>query len=488
MYCPQITLKFAFGSLGSYVLSICMMLSWIFCQSWFYFDWRSNRHLHCRCCLFGAFRYRNLIRSMTSFGFFQSFVMFFFAFFLTACGQEEKWLLQGHVEVDATSVRKMHVSLKNPLLELALDLGSVSHDSLLCVGLTSNLHPGRYALSTHLRNFSGPIALWRASHAGQRKKYILFFWRFAGALERGHGGRFLIRELPHVMVGPGGRPPTESKYDVTQSKLLERTQTSTKIYADGNKAWLGHCKVLKRKCYHKWNMWKCNGPKNLPAESWKHMALSASTGCGVLWRNTYPKSCLANMLAVATWTKRFESTSTVSCGDIMLPRKSDWTSSAIWPEILSEYGMKLPKVRFFFGWEKKTPILTNVNAWKSSKLSAKTKEFQTWSKKRHAQSAARVAKTTTEALPKGANSAGPLGAPWPCFYSLVIISHPSSSPQVWCFAGEDLQKRVQQLAQASVKGNNAASAVCKIVRHYRLAMQIATMEHEEDLPAWNVCL
>ena len=143
----------------------------------------------------------------------------------------------------------MHVSLKNPLLELALDLGSVSHDSLLCVGLTSNLHPGRYALSTHLRNFSGPIALWRASHAGQRKKYLLFFWRFAGALERGHGGRFLIRELPHVMVGPGGRPPTESKYDVTQSKLLERTQTSTKIYADGNKAWLGHCKVLKRKCY-----------------------------------------------------------------------------------------------------------------------------------------------------------------------------------------------------------------------------------------------
>ena len=151
--------------------------------------------------------------------------------------------------MDATSVRKMHVSLKNPLLELALDLGSVSHDSLLCVGLTSNLHPGRYALSTHLRNFSGPIALWRASHAGQRKKYLLFFWRFAGALERGHGGRFLIRELPHVMVGPGGRPPTESTYDVTQSKLLERTQTSTKIYADGNQAWLGHCKVLKRKCY-----------------------------------------------------------------------------------------------------------------------------------------------------------------------------------------------------------------------------------------------
>lgn len=51
--------------------------------------------------------------------------------------------------------------------------------------------------------------------------------------------------------------------------------------------------------------------------------------------------------------------------------------------------------------------------------------------------------------------------------------------EVWCFAGEDLQKRVQQLAKASVKGNNAASAVNKLVRHYRLAMQIATMDHAE---------
>ncbi|CAK9077599.1 unnamed protein product, partial [Durusdinium trenchii] len=33
---------------------------------------------------------------------------------------------------------------------------------------------------------------------------------------------------------------------------------------------------------------------------------------------------------------------------------------------------------------------------------------------------------------------------------------------VWCFSGEDMQNRVQQLAQASVKGNNAASAVNKI--------------------------
>ena len=33
--------------------------------------------------------------------------------------------------------------------------------------------------------------------------------------------------------------------------------------------------------------------------------------------------------------------------------------------------------------------------------------------------------------------------------------------QVWCFSGEDMQKRVQQLAQASVKGNNSAQAVKK---------------------------
>lgn len=52
---------------------------------------------------------------------------------------------------------------------------------------------------------------------------------------------------------------------------------------------------------------------------------------------------------------------------------------------------------------------------------------------------------------------------------------------VWCFSGEDMQNRVQQLAQASVKGNNAASAVNKIVRHYRLAMQIAFMDHEDEI-------
>ena len=69
---------------------------------------------------------------------------------------------------------------------------------------------------------------------------------------------------------------------------------------------------------------------------------------------------------------------------------------------------------------------------------------------------------------------------FPMFVCLAA-SFSNGSHQVWCFAGEDLQKRVQQLAQASVKGNNAASAVCKLVRHYRLAMQIATMEHLDEV-------
>ncbi len=43
-----------------------------------------------------------------------------------------------------------------------------------------------------------------------------------------------------------------------------------------------------------------------------------------------------------------------------------------------------------------------------------------------------------------------------------------------------MQKRVQRLAQASVKGNNAAGASIKIVRHYRLAMEICIKEIEAE--------
>ena len=99
------------------------------------------------------------------------------------------------------------------------------------------------------RNFSAPINLWRVGHPRRKPKYLLYYWRFAGALERGNGGRFLISELPRVLVAPGGRPPTERNYDVVQSRLLNRTCPGTKIYADGNKAWPAQCKILPRKCF-----------------------------------------------------------------------------------------------------------------------------------------------------------------------------------------------------------------------------------------------
>ena len=69
------------------------------------------------------------------------------------------------------------------------------------------------------------------------------------------------------------------------------------------------------------------------------------------------------------------------------------------------------------------------------------------------------------------------GPPFIRTISFIVFSF--ALPRYGVFAGEDLQKRVQQLAKASVKGNNAASAVNKLVRHYRLAMQIATMDHAE---------
>ncbi len=72
--------------------------------------------------------------------------------------------------------------------------------------------------------------------------------------------------------------------------------------------------------------------------------------------------------------------------------------------------------RFFCVWEKKLRKLTIVNAWKWYKNNVKTNEFKRWPKMRYVHSAARVAETQTEAVSKGVNSAGPLGAAWPCFF------------------------------------------------------------------------
>ena len=100
-----------------------------------------------------------------------------------------------------------------------------------------------------VRNCQQEIAQWRCSHPKEKKKYLLLFWRWAGALERGQRGRFLISELPHVMTSPSGRPPVESLNDVKSCQLLERTMPKSHIFADGNKSWASHSKFFGRKCF-----------------------------------------------------------------------------------------------------------------------------------------------------------------------------------------------------------------------------------------------
>jgi len=48
---------------------------------------------------------------------------------------------------------------------------------------------------------------------------------------------------------------------------------------------------------------------------------------------------------------------------------------------------------------------------------------------------------------------------------------------VWCFIGEDFMRRVQKLGEASVRGNNGAQAVSKMMQHYRLAMHLQFLKH-----------
>lgn len=118
----------------------------------------------------------------------------------------------------------------------------------LLLGQCRKINPCPCCVRWRPRNFAQQVAQWRCSHPRQRKKYLLFFWRWAGALERGQHGRFLVSELPHALTSPSGRPPAESLTDVRGSKLLERTRANCTIFADGNKAWASHSKSLGRKC------------------------------------------------------------------------------------------------------------------------------------------------------------------------------------------------------------------------------------------------
>ena len=62
---------------------------------------------------------------------------------------------------------------------------------------------------------------------------------------------------------------------------------------------------------------------------------------------------------------------------------------------------------------------------------------------------------------------------------LVVVTAPSSSSEVWCFIGKDFQMKIQKLAMASMKGNNPPSAAEKMMRHYRLAMDLLCRQLRE---------
>ena len=53
-----------------------------------------------------------------------------------------------------------------------------------------------------------------------------------------------------------------------------------------------------------------------------------------------------------------------------------------------------------------------------------------------------------------------------------ILARHVSPRLLWCFSGEDQQRRVQELTQASVKGNGPASALLKVATRYRLALHL----------------
>ncbi|CAE7201833.1 unnamed protein product [Symbiodinium sp. CCMP2592] len=53
-----------------------------------------------------------------------------------------------------------------------------------------------------------------------------------------------------------------------------------------------------------------------------------------------------------------------------------------------------------------------------------------------------------------------------------ILARHVSPRLLWCFSGEDQQRRVQELTQASVKGNGPGSALIKVATRYRMALHV----------------
>ena len=95
------------------------------------------------------------------------------------------------------------------------------------------------------QSFAPEIRKWQAKHKNVCKpKHFIGHLRVTGAIERGPAGRVLLDVLPLVALTPGARPPTESSYDVNQTRFFEKIQRGrgTRIHADGNRAWKAEAK------------------------------------------------------------------------------------------------------------------------------------------------------------------------------------------------------------------------------------------------------
>ena len=51
---------------------------------------------------------------------------------------------------------------------------------------------------------------------------------------------------------------------------------------------------------------------------------------------------------------------------------------------------------------------------------------------------------------------------------------------IWCFSGEDMQRRVQRLTQTCVKGQGPGQATVKMCYRYRAALHMQFLKHEAD--------
>ena len=60
---------------------------------------------------------------------------------------------------------------------------------------------------------------------------------------------------------------------------------------------------------------------------------------------------------------------------------------------------------------------------------------------------------------------------------LALLSRYISPRRIWCFMGEDHQKRMSGLAKTCVKGQRAGQTIGKMLARYRLALQLQFGEH-----------